>query len=78
MKILLIKGVSKIQILNSFGELNIKMQAPALLFSLLLQLQLLLHVLYSRDVALHGVQGVELNEADLTVERLLVALLLLL
>ena len=51
---------------------------PALLLSLLLQLQLLLHVLYSRDVALHGVQGVELNEADLTVECLLVALLLLL
>ena len=45
--------------------------------SLLLQGQLLLHVLHPLDMAGHGVLGVELYEADLAVEGLLVAFLLL-
>ena len=56
-----------------FGDLPV--HVPLIL--LFLQLQFLLHVLHPLHVAGHRVQGVELDEADLAVERLLVALLLL-
>ena len=48
-----------------------------LLLLVLGQGQLLLHVLHALHVARHGVLGVELDEADLAVEGLLLPLLLL-